>query len=201
MGASVLPSCVMIQSTNNPTSRVFSKVSWPVKAIVFLGMGLWLGGCNKALAPSFTAVGVREVQNDGDRSVIEFLVKATNPNQEPIPLRQVHYTVELNGEQVFAGVRSPETTLHTYASHVFTLPAVLERSSFAGAGVVNYTLRGTVQYIPPGQLAEVLFDAKMKVPQATLKLSGTINTGTKEGDTGDDPVSTDDENNNENKKK
>ena len=142
-----------------------------------LGMCLFLGGCSKAVAPTFAAVGVREVQHDGDRSVIEFLIEATNPNQDPIPLRQVHYTVKLDGQEVFSGVRSPETTLHTYSSHVFELPAVLELGSFSGLGVVNYTIVGTVQYIPPGQLSEVLFDAEIKVPEAILNLSGTINTG------------------------
>lgn len=173
----------MIQSTIHRFKTVHSKSSWQAIAIGGLGMLLCLGGCNKAVAPTFKAVGVREVQQDGDRSVIEFLIEATNPNRDPLPLRQVHYTVRLDDQDVFSGVRSPETTLHTYSSHVFELPAVLELGSFSGTGIVNYTIVGTVQYIPPGQLSEVLFDAEIKVPEAVLNLSGTINTGdTKTGD-------------------
>lgn len=134
-----------------------------------------LGGCSKALPPTFSAVGVREVESSNDRSVIEFMIEATNPNSEPIPLRQIHYTVELDGVEVFVGVRSPETTLHTYSSYVFKLPAVLPLGALSGTGEVGYSLMGTAQYIPPGRLSEVLFDAEVKVPEAAIDLSGTIN--------------------------
>jgi len=136
-----------------------------------------LGGCTNTLVPTFTAVGVREVVNEGDRSVIEFSIEATNPNKEPIPLKRVYYTVEINGVEVFSGMRSTETTLHTYSSHVFVLPAVVPGDTLKGVGKVSYSLTGVAQYIPPGRLSEVLFDAEMKVPEAVINLSGTINTG------------------------
>ena len=142
-----------------------------------LGAIVCVGGCNKALAPTFSAVGVREIEKGDDRSMIEFLVEATNPNKEPIPLRQIFYTVELNGIEVFSGVRSPETTLHTYSTHVFALPAVLPLGALSGSGEVSYSLYGVAQYIPPGRLSEVLFDAEVKVPEAIIEISGTIDTG------------------------
>ncbi len=145
--------------------------------VLIAGSGLVLSGCNKALAPTFQAVGVREIEQGHERSVIEFSIEATNPNKEPIPLRQVHYAVELDGIEVFLGVRSPEITLHMYSSHTFTLPAVLPIESINRSGEVSYSLVGTVQYIPPGRLSEVLFDAELKVPKAVLELSGTINMG------------------------
>jgi len=150
-----------------------------------------LSGCSSTRAPSFVAVGVREVEHSNERSVIEFVVEATNPNKEPIPLRQVYYTVELDGVEVFTGVRTPQTTLHTYSSHTFTLPAVLPLDALSGSGEVSYSLVGTVQYIPPGRLAEVLFDAKVKVPEAPLELSGTINTGSDQA--GSDQIGSNDD--------
>lgn len=149
----------------------------PALLVAGVGTSMLAGGCNKALPPTFSAVGVREVEKSADRSMIEFMIEATNPNKEPIPLRQIHYTVELNGVEVFAGVRSPETTLHTYSSYVFELPAVLELESLSGTGEIAYSLIGTAQYIPPGRLSEVLFDAEVKVPEAALNLTGTINLG------------------------
>lgn len=132
-------------------------------------------GCNKAIAPSFEAVGVREVSRDDTRSVIEFIVRATNENADPIPLRIVTYRVRIGGEVMFEGVRSPETTLHTYSSHEFVLPAVLPSDRLKGT--VEYALIGGVQYIPPGRLSEVLFDAEIKVPVAPLRVTGTIDSG------------------------
>jgi LEA14-like dessication related protein len=136
---------------------------------------LLLVGCNKALAPDFEAVGVQEIERVDGRSVIEFRVRATNPNAEPIPLRTVTYRVEINGEQVFDGVRSPETTLHTYSESEFVLPAVVPVEFLSGS--IDYALLGSVQYIPPGRLSEVLFDAEIRVPEAVLDLQGTIDAG------------------------
>jgi Late embryogenesis abundant protein len=145
--------------------------------VLALGFTASLGGCNKAIAPTFKAMGVREIEHENDRSVIEFSIEATNPNKEPIPLRRVYYAVELDGVEVYSGMRSPQTTLHTYSSHLFTLPAVIPGDLLSNAGEVEYRLIGRVEYIPPGRLSEVLFDAEMKVPEAPMDISGTINTG------------------------
>ncbi len=145
--------------------------------LVLAGASILLGGCSKAMAPTFAAMGVREVEHHEDRSVIEFSIQATNPNKEPIPLKQIRYRVEIDGVEVFSGVRSPQTTLHTYSSHVFKLPAVIPASALSGSESVSYLVVGTAQYVPPGRLSEVLFDAEVKVPEAVIELSGTINTG------------------------
>lgn len=145
--------------------------------LVFAGASILLGGCSKAMAPTFTAMGVREIEHHKDRSVIEFSIQATNPNKEPIPLKQIRYRVEIDGVEVFSGVRSPQTTLHTYSSHVFKLPAVIPASALSDSESVSYLIVGTAQYVPPGRLSEVLFDAEVRVPEAAIELSGTINTG------------------------
>lgn len=134
-----------------------------------------LVGCNKAISPSFEALGVEEIERGEDSSVLAFRVRATNPNNEPIPLRTVSYRVQINGEQVFEGIRSPETTLHTFSDSEFVLPAVIPSAYLQGK--IDYALLGSVQYIPPGRLSEVLFDADIKVPEAILDLEGTIDTG------------------------
>jgi len=152
----------------------FLTVRAPLFALCLL-VTLMQVGCNKAIAPSFEAVGVRELERDETRSVIEFVVRATNENDEPIPLRTVSYRVQIGDEVLFQGVRSPETTLHTYSSHEFVLPAVLPTDRLRGS--IEYTLIGSVQYIPPGRLSEVLFDAEIEVPEAPLNIAGTIDTG------------------------
>jgi LEA14-like dessication related protein len=165
------PGCatlVVMNTTRFLTDRALLLTSLCLAAML-------LTGCSKALAPSFEAVGVRELERDDTRSVVEFTVRATNPNNEPIPLRRVLYRVEIGDEVVFEGVRSPETTLHTYSSHEFVLPAVLPSDMLRGS--IDYALIGSVQYIPPGRLSEVLFDAEIKVPEALLDLRGSIDAG------------------------
>ncbi len=132
-------------------------------------------GCSGAQAPTFEAVGVKEVDRNDQRSVIAFTVRATNPNREPIPLREVSYRVSIGGDVVFEGIRSPETTLNDYSSSEFVLPAVVPLDLLHGS--IDYTLMGSVRYIPPGRLSEVLFDADIKVPEASLDIHGSIDAG------------------------
>lgn len=167
-----------MNTTRPIPARAPSPATAPLPLLGFvlaIGLVLVMGGCSGALAPQFEAVGVREVQRTGDRTVLEFRVLASNPNREPIPLRSVSYRVELDGELVFEGVRSPETTLHTFSTHEFVLPAVVSSDLLRGS--IPYALRGAVRYIPPGRLSEVLFDAELIVPEAPFDLSGNIETG------------------------
>jgi LEA14-like dessication related protein len=143
--------------------------------LVVTAASLMLAGCNKALAPQFEAVGVEEIERDNNRSVIAFTVRAMNPNADPIPLRTVTYQVRINGDTVYQGLRSPETTLHNFSDSQFVLPAVVPAEYLSGS--IDYALQGSVQYIPPGRLSEVLFDAEVSVPEAILDIEGTIETG------------------------
>lgn len=136
-----------------------------------------LCACSTYRPPTFQAVSVREVEHTSEHSVVTFVIEATNPNREPMPLGQATYSLTLNGQEVFAGVRSPEATVNTYGKHTFELPAVVPASAVPGSGEIPYTLTGKVIYKQPGALADVLFDAQVVVPEAGLDLDGTIKLG------------------------
>lgn len=142
-----------------------------------VGMGVvGLGGCASYRAPTFEAVGVREVERTDEHAVLVFTLRATNPNREPMPLGRASYTVTLGESAVFSGVRSPESTIDTYASTTFELPAVLPAGTTA-QGELPYEIRGSVIYRRPGAFADVLFDANLTVPEADLDLRGTVDLG------------------------
>lgn len=140
-------------------------------------MPITMIACSGYQAPTFEAVGVREVERSDDQAVLAFRVEATNPNRDPMVLGPATYTLSIDGNDVFTGVRSPESTLHTYSSHVFELPAVVPANLTSTTGAITYQLRGSVIYKNPGALADVLFDAEVIVPEASLDLSGTIDLG------------------------
>lgn len=132
-------------------------------------------GCARGYrAPTFEAVGVHESAQADGTSVLTFDVRATNPNREPMELGRATYTLTLDGEDVFTGIRSPESTLHTYSSRTFSLPVVLPTAMTDRGGQLPYRLSGTVIYKNPGALADVLFDAEVVVPEASMDLTGTI---------------------------
>lgn len=136
-----------------------------------------VAGCSAYRPPTFEAVGVREVERTDDLAVLVFTVRATNPNRKPMPLNRASYTVRLGDETVFSGVRSPESTLNTFDSNTFELPAVIPAALSDRRGEIPYSISGHVVYRRPGALADVLFDANITVPEARLNLSGTVNLG------------------------
>ena len=111
------------------------------------------------------------------RTRVVFVVNATNPNREPIPLERVEYSVAIDGGWVYEGVRSPESTLPGYSSQLFEIPAVIGADSLRAGRVASYMIDGSVKYHIPGPLAEVLYDADLRVPEAPLHLEGSIDLG------------------------
>jgi LEA14-like dessication related protein len=147
-------------------------------SILALGVLTLLSGCLGSIEPpTFAAQGVREMETVDGRTRVVFVINATNPNREPIPLEQVRYAVSIDGAEVFSGVRSPESTLPGYSSQSFELPAVVGEELLSTRGVIAYMLDGSVKYHIPGPLAEVLYDADIKVPEAPMRIEGTIDLG------------------------
>lgn len=103
-----------------------------------------------------------------------FRIAGANDSKEQLPLRRVKYALSLDGQRVFEGVRSPETTLTRFDTLEFELPAVVPTEYDSRPAPVPYRLTGSVEYLTPGKLAEVLFESRMLVPEADLDLSGEI---------------------------
>jgi len=142
-----------------------------------LGLPIVMVACSGYQAPTFEAVGVREIERSDEQAVLAFRVEATNPNRDPMELGPATYTLSIDGNDVFTGVRSPQSTLHTFSSHAFELPAVIPSGIASSTGEITYRIRGSVIYKNPGALADVLFDAEVIVPEAALNLTGTIDLG------------------------
>lgn len=152
-----------------------TKSNLSVLVILTLCALLLSTGCSSVKSPRFESMGVKQLEQTDSRTVYAFIVKATNPNKEPIPLKEVAYTVTLDNAHTFQGVRSPETTLHTYGEHIFELPAVFDLSPSDLAGTLDYKLSGSVKYLKPGKLNEVMYDSKVSVPKAAFTLRGKVN--------------------------
>jgi len=132
-------------------------------------------GCASSPTTDAKPAIVKEMQPGG--FVIELQVTLTNPNTEPLPLREVEYTVELPGISgaVFRGVRSAEGTLPAGGTHTLLLPA-----SFAtNSNVIgeSYRISGSVGYLSPGQVAAVLYDYRVVRPSVSFTSAGTVQTG------------------------
>lgn len=138
-----------------------------------------MGGCWGVREPTFRVAGVGITQETERATVLTFRVVGENTNSEPLPLRDVRYSLVLDGERVFSGHRSAETTLNRFGTQTVDLPATVlaEGAGFSLNGEVSYTLSGEVVYEVPGTIAEVLFDAQIRRPTARFVQSGRLDFG------------------------
>lgn len=149
---------------------------------VRVGMKLWIGaaaaglaagGCSSYEAPNLKVVDARVSERSAEGVVLMFTIDAENPNEEGLPLRSVDYRVLLDGNEVFTGTRSAEATLRRYGTQQIRLPAVVAMTEpEARDADANYRIEGTLRYITPGEIAEILFDAGVRQPSVGFSGEG-----------------------------
>lgn len=117
----------------------------------------------------------RVIERTADGAVVQFTIEARNGNNNPLPLREATYSLDLNGQTVFTGIRSAECTLRQSGVQQFVLPAAVKASSLASmGGAVRYRLAGSLTYVTPGAFAELLFDSGVARPSAGFSGEGEI---------------------------
>lgn len=137
--------------------------------------GAALTGCSAYDAPTLSVESARITQETDAGMVIEFGVDASNSNEFELPLERVSYTLRLDGQRVFSGTRSAEATIRRLGTQQITLPAAIDLSKYnVPTGEVDYELSGSVVYVTPGELAELLFDAGVRRPKAKFRHRGSL---------------------------
>ena len=141
---------------------------------IALAVGL-LAGCSSYSAPKLNVVEAAITQRTAEGAVVRFTLDAENTNQVELPLKSISYRLSLNGQEVFRGFRSPEATLRRLGTQQITLPTVVRLEDQALLeGPVRYRLDGTLTYITPGSVAEILFDAGVRRPSVGFRDAGTL---------------------------
>lgn len=144
----------------------------PLPCAALLGTLLVITGCSSVAPPQLT-VGAASLDRADSAGVMLIEVKAENPNKEPIPLREFHYTVEVDGAKVFEGVRSAESTLRRFGDRTVLLPVAIA-SLPADRSVSSFRIYGELTYREPGALAETLLDVELIDPSVSFSGQGTI---------------------------
>lgn len=149
------------------------------RATVLLVALFSAGGCAVYTAPTLTVSDAHLADESPAGLVVGFTIAAENANRDQLTLREFHYTLWLDGHQVFEGSRSPEATLAMLAVQELRFPAAvpITPDSPRPEGVVPYRLEGTLTYITPGKLAAVLYDTGVPAPTASISHEGEIDLG------------------------
>ncbi len=135
-------------------------------------------GCSSSKPPTFHIAGVQLREQNERGTELIFQIEASNPNGREVPLYEADYALLLNGQHVFQGVRTPEATLRRYGVQSFSLPVVVAADQMPAGTQIPYRFEGTITYVMPGALAEILFDRDLRRPKATLSDSGTLDLST-----------------------
>lgn len=125
-------------------------------------------------SPQLSVLGADVTDASDAGVVLTFELEAANYNTFELPLREVRYTVFLDGQRVFKGVRSPESTLRRRGTQLVRLPAAIPSSMTIPTGDVDYRIDGRITYVTPGPLADVLFDAGVIEPTERFTKTGEI---------------------------
>jgi hypothetical protein len=154
----------------------------PVRSVaaVLFALSLLATGCTSYAPPKLTVTRAYVSEESIEGVVITFNLDALNANQVELPLHEVRYTLSINGQPVFYGVRSPEATLRRLGTQQIRFPAVvrIDPGQPRPSGTVSYDIEGTLSYSTPGQIAEVLFDLRVRRPSVRFSESGTVDLGT-----------------------
>lgn len=145
-----------------------------VFAGIFAGLVL-LGGCSGRASPGAVVVDAQLREKTAEAAVVEFVIETTNPNDIELPMRDVVYSLSVDGHRVFTGRRDAQATMPRGGTQRITIPAVVPMGEGGVMpGVYRYTLKGRVFYSLPSQLADVLFDAKLSRPSVGISDEGEI---------------------------
>lgn len=145
-------------------------------------------GCSAYDAPKIDVVGARISQETAEGIVIDFTLDATNTNEVDLPFERVRYALRLNGQRVFSGTRSAEATVRRLGTQQFMLPAAIDLAEFEmPEGDVEYELSGSVVYVTPGEIAQLLFDAGVRKPRSSFQQTGVLEFGAGGSDVLDTP--------------
>lgn len=146
-------------------------------SIVLFGALTLLAGCQSIAPPALSVTGAQAGERTPDGVSMIITLDATNSNDVALPLRDVVYTVDIDGQRVFEGTRSPEATLRRSGTQQIKLPAVVNitRSGDSALASSRFRVSGTMRYITPGQIAEILFDTGVRVPSVSFSGEGDVN--------------------------
>jgi hypothetical protein len=149
----------------------------PVPRVLALILILFvpLTGCSAYRPPTLEIAGVTVAERSPEATRVDFEVELTNPNDEPLELRTFTYTLNVDGHTVFNGRRSAEATLARKSTRRIVLPAVITTDAAVGPGPeYRYQLRGSLLYITPGELAEILLDTGLRKPRVRFSREGVV---------------------------
>lgn len=143
--------------------------------LMLMSMLLPLGGCasvwQSVEEPGIAVEKVQLTQRTQEGVRVEVTVRLSNPNEIALPLVYASYGVELDGLGRFELGDQTNRTLPAKGSQVVVLPAAFALPE-GSSDTQGYSVWGSVEYVPPGQLRRVLTESGVPLPSASFSEQG-----------------------------
>ncbi len=135
-------------------------------------------GCGQR-SPRVAVAAVTLGDSSDEALVLQFQLDLVNRGSEPLRLREFRYRLSVDGKPVFRGRRTAEATLGAGVTRRMQVPAVLRYDRMGWTATdrpaeIPYTMSGSLLYISPGELAEILFDTGVRKPTVGFEGKGTV---------------------------
>lgn len=137
------------------------------------------GGCAGHRDPALVVSDAALAETSDEALGLRFWLDLQNPNDEPLKLLRFEYDVKVNGRTVYSGARDAQATLAANGTRRLAVPAVvrfdqMDWNAAARPHRADYSISGSVQYVAPGEIAEILFDLGVRKPRAGFKGAGEL---------------------------
>lgn len=136
-------------------------------------------GCQGYRAPQILITRAAPAERTDEALKLVLGIDLHNPNSESIELLEFAYEVSIDGRRVYQGRRAAQATLAPNDSRHMAIPAIVplqqaDGSGAAGAFSATYAVQGTLKYVTPGEIAQILLDLGVRRPTAGFRGAGTV---------------------------
>lgn len=138
-----------------------------------------LAGCATGGTPTLDVKGFAVSDRSDEAVALDVLVDVGNLTVEPIDLVVFNYRVAVDGQNVFAAEWNALNTAPAGRFQVVELPAIIryedvEWSPAAPLPTSRMTVNGSLTYLKPGTLTEILFDTGVRRPKVSFAFDGEV---------------------------
>jgi len=150
---------------------------WTTIAVSLLAL---TGGCSPYRDPAIAINSAKLADKSDEALALQFTLDLNNPNSDPLKLSQFEYDVSINGVKAYSGLRSAQATLASSTQRQLQIPAIIRYDTMGwtpGSSLppsVRFDVVGRLQYLTPGDIAQVLFDTGVRRPKAHFSGSGEV---------------------------
>ena len=138
-----------------------------------------MSGCSGFREPVITIVDAQVTERSDIAIGLGLRLDLANSNNEPVELFEFTYAITINGAGTYRGKWSASATLPANGSRQLVIPAVVRYDQLGWTensmpAEARFDVSGSLLYIAPGDIAEILFDTGVRKPKVSFNGQGIL---------------------------